>query len=123
MLLPGLAVICAYLLDRSHSLRFLTGPLNKQTQHKSSVGSKLLKLESPERSLHCWGGGGFYAVIAGQGREFKVNAREVGVGKADARLKKRRETKAGNSCVSLLCIGLLNAIHPNSVRRNPKGCG
>lgn len=64
---------------------------------------------------HCIarGEGGFYAVIAGQGRE--VNARRVGVGKADARLKKRRETKAGNSCVSLLCIGLLSAIHPNSV--------
>lgn len=71
--MPGLAGISACPMHRSHSLSFLTAPLNKQTQTKSSVGSKLLKLESLEKSLHCWGG--FYAVIAEQGREFEVKAR------------------------------------------------
>lgn len=66
------------------TLSFLTGLLNRQTQHKSSVGSKLLKLHR-----HCIAA----RLFSGRGREFEVNAGEEE--KADARLERRRETKAG----------------------------
>ena len=92
MLLPGLAVICAYPVHGSDSLSFLTEPLNKHSVNP--VWAVNFSSWRAQRN-HCIAGGGFYAVIAGQGREFEVNARGERKKKADARPERRRDTKAG----------------------------